>query len=94
MATYSATRSIHKALVATVADTINFDAAWSSVMVINRGSSDIYYRADGTVPTVMGDDCLVIPSGEERALNCTPPDVNTVIKLISNGIPGYSLEVY
>lgn len=96
MATYSVTRSKHATLVATVVDTINFDSPWSAMNVMNKGNTDIYFKADYTNPTIAGDECLCIPAGEERSMSCSPPsgELNTQVRLISAGIPQYSMEAY
>lgn len=91
MATYTVDRAKHATLIATVVDTVNFNAEWGSIRVFNRGMVDIYVRLDGTAPTVAGDECYVIPAG-------TAEDIITgaaisLIKLISSGIPAYSVEV-
>jgi hypothetical protein len=91
VATYSGAASQHQTLAATVVDTVTLDADYDYVEVLNRASSgDIYFRVDGTAPTVAGAGCYVVQPGQSLQVLVKSPG-NTVVKLISSATPPYSV---
>jgi hypothetical protein len=93
MANYSAVRrSKHATLVANTVDTVPFSTKPKSIEVRNRDASAfIFFRTDGTAPTVNGDDTDLLGPGERLevdATNIEPPQV----QLISSGTPAYSVR--
>lgn len=62
-----------------------------SVEVLNRGTTDpIYFRTDGTNPTVGGDDTYVVPPS--GGVEVPVRSVNTVeVRMISAGAVAYSV---
>jgi hypothetical protein len=92
MATHTAVRrSKHATLVANTLDTVPFTSKPKSIEVRNLSSTDvIFFRTDGTAPTVNGDDTDRLGPGERLEVdgpNGEPPQV----QLISSGTPGYYL---
>lgn len=60
--------------------------------VINHSSEDtLYYRFDGTVPTVTGDDTWALPPSSARAHDALQRETVQVV-LISSGTPTVSVE--
>lgn len=84
----------HGTLTASTVATVALDGG-NNVEVINRGTTDIFARTDGSAPTAGGaDDDYVIPAGGYLAL----PDEDaasssTTVKLISSGTPSYSVGI-
>ena len=89
-----------QALVANTVDTVTFDRTANVDQVADQvrvtnvsGTAAIYFTTDGTTPTVGGKATRWIPgiAGSSRivALN---EAASTVVKLISNGTPTYSVE--
>lgn len=66
----------------------------TGIEIINRSASGtIWYRADGTAPTVAGDDCHPV-LGARQVDNPFTVDARTVvIKLISTSALDYTVEV-
>ena len=82
--------------------TVTLDQPYESITVINRSATtdEIWFRLDGTNPTVAGDDCyLVGPSKSvtvqgDTAIAETITGANTgsTIKLISGTTPTFTVE--
>lgn len=91
MATLNATRVAHGTLTANTVDVVTLTGgAQANVEVLNRSATaDIYFRTDGTVPTVGGTDCDIVPAGGAVKLS-VPVATATVIKLISSAAAAYS----
>jgi hypothetical protein len=85
MANYTVNRSKHATLAATTADKVRFSSKPRVVEVRNLDSTAvIFFRTDGTAPTVSGDDTDRPGPGETLqvdAANVDPPQV----QLISSG---------
>jgi hypothetical protein len=91
MATYNVTRAKHATLTASTVDQVNLAGYPEVIRVTNRGSSDIYYRFDGTDPTVAGDDCYLVRAGGSVVVGKRAAS-NASVELISAGAPDYSVE--
>jgi hypothetical protein len=91
MATFTVRRSKHGTLSANTVDTVIFSSRPTSTEVRNLSSTaTIFFREDGTAPTVAGDDTYRLAPGETLqvdAENVEPPQ----IQLISSGTPDYSV---
>jgi hypothetical protein len=92
MASYTVRRSKHATLVANTADKVTFTSKPKSIEVRNLSDTAvIFFRCDGTAPTVNGDDTDRLGPGERLEVdgaNIDPPEV----QLISSGTPGYSIR--
>lgn len=63
------------------------------VEVVNRdGVASIFFTVDGTTPTVLGDDCYVLPAAVGSLIVNSPKDVAAVVKIVSDGTPQYSVQ--
>lgn len=89
MATYTANLVSHHSLGVSAVDVVTLSADYAQVEVLNRGSIEIYARADGGVPVVAGDDSHVIPAG--TALKLSTPGPTTVVQLIASATCPYSV---
>jgi hypothetical protein len=93
MASYTVKRSKHATLVANTADSVTLTSRPTSVELRNFSSSAvIFFRLDGTAPTVSGDDTDRL--GPEEILQVDlPRDVEPPqVGLISSGTPAYSIR--
>lgn len=76
-----------------------------TVSIINRSTAaspvDLWVRMDGTVPTVAGDNCYLVPANSTRRFtNHQPPSEpaigysssTTNVQVISSTICAYSVE--
>lgn len=77
---------------ANVVTTITFDTYYPKIEIINRGDTDLWIRADGTNPTVAGDECDIIPAHSYKDNIVNKNDANTIIKIISSAAIGYTVE--
>lgn len=98
MATYTLTSgqfaAHEKTLVAATVDTVTIPGRWAYVTVVAiDGLDEIYFTIDGSTPTAQGASSFVIPAtvavSKERVLSHV--DNTTVVKLISDGTPKYSV---
>lgn len=83
----------HGTLTADTVASVDLGVDVGEVDVCNvDGAAAIYFRVDGTNPTVAGNDSYVIPAalGASARVPVTS-DGNTVVKLISVGTPAYSI---
>jgi hypothetical protein len=88
MASYKIKRRKHATLVANTADTVTLTSRPTSVELCNYSSSAvIFFRLDGTAPTVSGDDTDRLGPGETVAVDF-PRDVEPpAVGLISSATP-------
>lgn len=86
-------RAAHdKTLVAATVDTVTFTEDVSVIEVIGLdGAAPIYFTVDGSVPTVGGAKCFVLPAAVSVNEVTAPGGVAPVVKLISAGTPRYSV---
>jgi hypothetical protein len=89
MANYSAAKVKHQTLGANAVDVVTLTAKFKAVEVLNRGSVEIYFRVDGTPPTVGGDDCFVVVPG--ASLQVPSLDASDVVRLIAASTCAYSV---
>jgi hypothetical protein len=97
MATYTAATVKHQTLAANVVDTVTLTFAGTAanlypdqVEVFVRGTTDpIYWTADGSTPTVEGDNCYVSMPGNGLTVPCATAPVT--VKLKSAGAMAYSV---
>lgn len=96
MATSTVTTAKHATLSASTVDTVTFSDNVQAIEVVNRsGSAEIFFRLDGTSPTVAGDECYVLPAAAGAALRLGSQGEGTdQVKLISSGTPTYSVIGY
>lgn len=84
----------HVTLVADTVATLTFDSNFGRVEVLNvDGAAAVYFRTDGTAPTVAGAGSHVVPAaiGSVEVSDDTAGQ-NTVVKLISAGTPKVSVR--
>lgn len=99
-----AIRVTHGTLTAATVATVTLAAYYTSVEILNRGTTEIYVSADGTStpanPAVAGDEFDVIPPSSSLTVRgrnkWNPTDgvakpTTTVVKLISSATPTYSV---
>lgn len=91
MAEYTVHKIKHAVLAPNVVDVINLTMHSRSVEVINRGDFDIYFTANGPVPTVGGDDCDIVPVG--TALQVYSSQDETIVRLVSIGEVEYTVAL-
>lgn len=85
--------SEHGTLVANTVTTVTLRVDMGEdVLVINRGSTDMWARFDGTDPEIGGDGALIVPPGVGTGITAQASDDAMVVKLISSGTPDYSVE--
>lgn len=83
MASYTATKSVHKTLTTTTADTVNLNDQWTEIEVINRSGTDpLYVRADGTTAVAEANETDVVMAGEAVLMNRIP---SAGISVVGNG---------
>jgi hypothetical protein len=90
VASYTANSVTHQTLAAATVDTVTLALDFNQVEVLNRGTTDIYFTADGTTPTVGGNDCQIVLAGGGVKVD-VPTAGATVVKLISSGTPAYTV---
>ncbi|MDQ1736542.1 MAG: hypothetical protein QOH56_2793 [Pseudonocardiales bacterium] len=90
MANYTVALATHRTLGAAVVDVVTISPhQYSNVEVLNRDAAAyLFFRTDGTAPTVAGDDCYVVGPG--AALRVPHPNGQPV-KLISASAIAYSV---
>ncbi len=83
----------HGTLTATTVATVTITPDADEIEVVNvDGAAAIYFTADGSAPTVEGDDCEVVPATIGVLRISTPGDPPYTVKLISSGTPKYSVR--
>ena len=94
MATYNADNAVHARLVATVVDTVTLNYVAGEIIVYNRsGVSDLFFRVDGVNPVISGNNSHIVPVNSVRHIGPANPDAIEV-RLVSAGIPYYSVEIF
>ncbi len=93
MANYSVNRAKSATLVASTVDTITFPAfgtySANTVKVINRDTTNpIFFVADGSTPTVAGDDCYCVPPGGSAVITLS----GGAVKVISGFASPYTVQ--
>lgn len=97
---------LHATLVATEVTTLTLDLADprgeilayaptpARLEVLNvDGASEVYFTVDGSVPTVGGNGCQVLPAAISSVeVSDTTAGSSTVVKLISSGTPKVSVR--
>lgn len=63
-----AARVAHQTTAANAVSVVTLTSAWNTVEVVNRGTTELFVRTDGTAPTVGGDDCDVVPGSSAISL--------------------------
>lgn len=94
MATPTAARAVHATLTAATVDTATLTSPTGRFAIINRGTDTISYLFGGATsadPTALGNDCFVVP-GSATVTHDWNASSALVVKLISAGTPGYSIE--
>lgn len=93
----------HGTLSASAADIVCIVNPIGKVTIVNRGTNEIYFSvgsslSPGASPTVAGNNFFVVPGTNGASVSVTVPQetssppLGAVIKLISSGTPGYSVE--
>ena len=83
----------HGTLTATTVASVTITPSADEIEVVNvDGAAAIYFTADGSTPTVEGDDCEVVPATIGVLRVATPGDAPYTVKLISSGTPKYSVR--
>jgi len=97
--------AIHTQSGSTVANTVLpviFNSWNSTVEIINRGTTDIWFRTDKIDPTIAGDDCHfvaanswvdAIRNGQVPSEPATGIVSTTEVRLISSAIVPFTIEV-
>lgn len=81
-----------KTLVSETADTVTFEDTLRKVEVRSNGSAKIYFTVNGSTPTVGGSHCYELPAAVSvRTVDAGVSSGATVVKLIANGTPEYSV---
>jgi hypothetical protein len=85
---------------ANVVTDIVFPTWYQGIEIVNRGSSDMWARADGVDPTIAGANCIYIPS--QSYVDFSNPKVvtapadgvtsNTEIRLITGSACAYTVS--
>jgi hypothetical protein len=91
MANFSVSRSKHSTLGAATVDTVTLTKEYSFVEVVNRDATAanvIYFTADGSTPTVAGDNTIVVAPGQR--VSVAPEGL--VIKVIGAAASPYSVH--
>lgn len=97
MASYTSTAAefgiYEKTLVASTVDTLTMSRVMGRIELITDGVASIFFTIDGSTPTVGGQGCYYVPAiACVREINLYPANTAAVIKLISVGIPKYSVS--
>lgn len=84
-------RIVHGTLTPGVVTTHTLDPATAQVTILNRSQTgEIYFRVDGTDPTVAGTDSFVCLGS--RAVNTISVVAAPVVKLISSTAANYTVS--
>lgn len=80
-------------LAADVAKTIEFQRDLSEVEVTALAAEHpVYFTVDGSVPTVAGSNCYMLPPGSTSAQVEVLTNGNTVVRVISAGAAGVNVS--
>lgn len=91
MASYAdVVRAKSATLVANTVDTVTFATNYGSAEVTNRATTGagIWFRTDGTAPTVAGDDAYWVGAGQSLTVDLGSADS---VKLISATADAYTV---
>lgn len=89
----------HGTLVAATVTTVDLTGTSESLRVQNRGTTVLYYTitrgGTAATPTVAGDDTYALPanSSDTHSMDSYLRGGDAQVKLISSGIPDYSVEI-
>jgi hypothetical protein len=81
----------HGTLTSNTVETVNLGHDADFVEVLNRGTFAVYFRFDGTDPTVDGDDSEIVPPGTALEI-ARKAAGNAVVKLVSPGVCNYTVR--
>lgn len=91
MASYSVNRAKSATLGVATVDTVTFPATYPylGVAVVNRdATSPIFFTADGSTPTVAGDDCFCVAPGQTMQIGF----FGGAVKLIAAAAAAYTVQ--
>jgi hypothetical protein len=81
-----------RTLVASTADTVEFEEDLKTVEIVNvDGAAAIYFTVDGSAPTVGGEGCGYLPATPCARVVTSRSPAKTIVRLISTGTPKYSV---
>jgi len=81
----------HGALTAATVATVALPLDADTIEVLNHGDVALYFRIDGTNPTVDGNDAEIVPAGTALEVNRKAAG-NASVKIISSGTPAFSVR--
>ncbi len=85
----------HATLVANTVTQLTFTTNGARVEVLNvDGTAEVYFRTDGTNPTVGGTNCHLLPATVNSCEAADESTGDTVVRLISAGTPRVSVRVW
>lgn len=102
MANYSVAQATHQTLTANTVDVVTLTDSYANVEILNRDSSNaIYFTIDNyptignsLVPTVAGNNNLIIPAGGSLLVQTNSSGTAPVIvRMISVGAAAYSVTL-
>lgn len=78
--------------VAGIVSQVLFTTYYQRIEIVNRGNTELWYRVDGTDPTVAGDECNVVPgkSNQDNILNLNA--AGTDVRMISTGVIDFTVS--
>lgn len=76
---------------ANTVSTVTFSTYYPHVEIVNRGASELWFRVDGTDPTIAGDECDVIPAYSYKDTINNKNLSNTVISLLSTSAVSFTV---
>ncbi len=82
----------HVTLTANVPTTITLEANAGRIEVFNRGTDDVWFTTDDTIPAADADDVHIVSGGSAVEVDDETAGKNSVIKLISAGTPKVSVR--
>ncbi len=91
MASISAKRNAYATLVANTVDIVTFPFAYGSYEVVNRGTTDLFVRSDGSNPAVNTDGSDLVQAGTAVSLVNERPGSALEVRLLSAGTPAYAV---
>lgn len=88
----SAQVSATATLGAAAVDTVTVTPGGSVEVVNVDGAAAIWFSIDGSVPTVGGQNCAVLPAAIGSLVVTFPPGNPGIVSLISSGTPVYAVQ--
>jgi hypothetical protein len=87
--------SHHGTLVASTVTTIDLQDNQASILITNRGATDIYARFDAVDPAVGADNTFIIQANTAKTFTLSGALITAdrSVRLISSGTPSYSVEM-